>query len=136
MSKALEIVRHLIENEDDYSVFDEEPQPPVDEVDDIIDRHEPTMEYHSIVFLSDSEATEPLQILDEHGEDKAMEYLAQWDYGSEMEHSPSDREPWGSSDHTVKTELGNGDIYIMSYNLRRGYIGLTRGRPKMTPTDQ
>ena len=138
MSKASQLVSRLIENEDpdDYSVFDEEPEPPVDEVTDLIDRHEPTMEYFDIVFLSDSEATEPLEILDQHGEDRAMEYLAQWDYGGENEHSPSTRKPWGTSDHVVQTQLDNGDIYYMSYNTRLGYIGLSRGRAKMSPTDQ
>ena len=138
MSKASQLVSRLIENEDpdDYSVFDEEPEPPVDEVTDLIDRHEPTMEYHDIVFMSGDDATEALEILDQHGEDRAMEYLAQWDYGGENEHSPSTRKPWGTSDHVVQTQLDSGDIYFMSYNQRRGYIGLVRGRAKMSPTDQ
>lgn len=124
------------EDPDDYSLFDDEPEPPVDEVADLIDRHKLTMEYHDIVFMQGDDATEPLQILDERGEDAAMEYLAQWDYGGENEHSPSTSKPWGSSDHVVQTELGNGDIYYLTYNTRYGYIGLVRGRPKMTPTDQ
>ena len=138
MSKASQLVSRLIENEDpdDYSVFDEEPEPPVDEVTDLIDRHEPTMEYHDIVFMSGDDATEALENLDQHGEDRAMEHLAQWDYGSENEHSPATRKPWGTSDHVVQTQLDNGDIYYMSYNTRLGYIGLSRGRAKMSPTDQ
>lgn len=141
MSKALQIVRHLIENDEDdpnwwKDVRGFKEDEPVDEVTDLIDRHKPTMEYHDIVFMQGDDATEPLQILDERGEDAAMEYLAQWDYGGENEHSPSTSKPWGSSDHVVQTELGNGDIYYLTYNTRYGYIGLVRGRPKMTPTDQ
>jgi hypothetical protein len=77
--------------------------------------------YHNIVFMQGDDAAEALQILDDKGERAALNHLAQWDYGTENEHSPETEEPWGSSDSTYK----NG-AYIMSYNTRLGYIGLTR----------
>lgn len=39
----------------------------------------------SIVFQQGDDADEALAIVDEHGPDAAIEYLAQWDYGEETE---------------------------------------------------
>lgn len=77
--------------------------------------------YHNIVFFQGEEADEPLQILDEKGVNKCLDFLAQWDYGSEMEHSPEEIPPWGTSDYVIKKKE-----YIICYNLRLGYIGLVR----------
>lgn len=79
------------------------------------------MIYHSIVFMQGDEATEPLEILDNKGAKAAIDYLAQWDYGTEMEHSPVTEPPWGDSDHTEKR-----GSYVLSYNTHLGYIGLVR----------
>lgn len=82
-----------------------------------------TYKFWTIVFMQGDEANEPLQILEDSGEDSAIEYLSQWDFGGESEHcmSGSETEPWGSSDYVYEA---NG--YILSYNTHFGYIGLTR----------
>lgn len=104
-------------------------------VDDNVDPKEyalsgadPKLVYYDIVFITGDEATEPLEILDQHGENAAIEYLAQWDYGAEMEHTPKTEKPWGSSDRVYKTDAGNGQTYFLSWNSRLGYISLTRGK--------
>ena len=75
-----------------------------------------------IVFLQNSQdAEEPLQILENQGEEAAIKYLSQWDYGGENEHSPTEDAPWGSSDKTFE----QGD-YVLSWNSGLGYIGLAR----------
>ena len=71
----------------------------------------------SVVFLDGSEADEPMRILDERGEQAAMEYLKQWHYPGE---------------HMTRSGFGNGTSdevytegpYQMSYNRGLGYIGL------------
>lgn len=82
--------------------------------------NEKAQKYYEIVFLQGEEAIEPLHILDDKGEDAAVEYLSQWDYGGEMEHSPEEQ-PWGEDDETFEK-----DDYVMSWNSRLGYIGLVR----------
>jgi hypothetical protein len=75
------------------------------------------MKYREIVFIQGEEANEPLDILNNEGEEKAMEYLQQWDYGNEnliTEHE----QPFGTTDILYKK-----DNYIMSYN-KVGYVGL------------
>lgn len=75
--------------------------------------------YERIVFLRDSEAEEPLQILDEHGEEKAIEFLSEWDYGDggDIHEGPS----YGTGDHTYFSGK-----WLLSYDLHRGYIGLEK----------
>lgn len=73
--------------------------------------------FRDVVFIQGEGATEPLRILDEQGEQSATDYLSQWDCGEGEER---DREPWGSSDYTFES-----GCYVLSYNLRLGYIGLT-----------
>lgn len=75
--------------------------------------------YQRIVFMQGEEADEALAILDEHGEDAAVEHLSQWDYGDgggEIMDEPAS----GDSDDVHETEDG----YRLSYNTRLGYIGL------------
>ena len=76
--------------------------------------------YYEIVFLQGDEAKEPLQILDDKGEAKAIDYLSDWDYGAEMEHTKIEA-PWGPDDDNFEK-----DDYILSYNTKLGYIGLVR----------
>ena len=86
--------------------------------------------YYSIVFLHDYEMEEPFEILNEKGEDAAIEYLSQWDFGSESEHCMSESidKPWGSSDTVYKK-----GFYVLSYNKPSGYISLTRKRKGVIP---
>jgi hypothetical protein len=73
--------------------------------------------YADIIFLQDSEAYEALDILDQCGEEEALNHLKQWDMGQydvEMD-SPGA----GSYDSTYER-----DGYIMTWNSGIGYIGL------------
>lgn len=73
--------------------------------------------YEDVVFMQGQEAEEPLRILDQEGEDAALEYLKTWHMvGS---HMGNDKLSHGSSDLTYKK-----DGYIMSWNPHLGYIGL------------
>ena len=76
-----------------------------------------TDKYENVVFVQGEEADEPLRILNDEGEEAALEYLKQWhDFGN---HEGTDQLGAGSSDSTFEK-----DGYIMSYNPRIGYIGL------------
>jgi len=72
--------------------------------------------FQEIVFLQAYEAYEVLDILDKDGEEKALKYLIQWDHGE--------------GEYIKNTGIGKDDTiykkgnYIMSYNIRLGYIGL------------
>ena len=73
--------------------------------------------YEEVVFMQDHEADDVLKILDERGEDAALDYLIQWhDPGI---HDTSDELGHGTSDRTYEK-----DGYIMSWNPYIGYIGL------------
>ena len=73
--------------------------------------------YEDVVFLDGSEADEALSILNQEGEDAAMEYLKQWhDHGN---HMGREELPFGTSDRTYEK-----DGYIMGYNEPLGYISL------------
>jgi hypothetical protein len=76
--------------------------------------------YHPIVFAQGEDARFPLALLAEEGILAAVQYLAQWDYGTELEHSPGPSQ-WGTGDRIAES----GD-YVVSYNQRLGYIGLAR----------
>jgi len=82
------------------------------------------MEYSNIVFLQDSEAKAALDILSEQGEKATFDHL-QYEYnygGGEIQINNSEGfTPWGTDDRLYKE--GN---YVMAYNLRIGYIGLTQ----------
>ena len=82
--------------------------------------------YSRIVFLQGEEADEPLRILDESGQDAAIEYLAGWDYGDDDD--THDEAASGDDDDVYETSpIGPlGDRYRLSYNTRLGYIGLER----------
>ena len=73
--------------------------------------------YEDVVFLDGSEADEALSILNQEGEDAAMEYLKQWhDHGN---HMGREELPFGTSDRAYEK-----DGYIMGYNEPLGYISL------------
>jgi hypothetical protein len=74
-------------------------------------------QYENVVFLQGDEAYQPLEILNDKGEDAALEYLKQWHYPGE--HEGTDHLGHGSSDHVYEK-----DGYIMSWNNALGYIGL------------
>ena len=85
--------------------------------------------WHSIVFMQDDEADEPLSILANEGEEAAIEYLAQWDYGDETQfasevngHTYSSPADCAGTHDTVAIV---GD-YAVSYNEGLSYIGLMR----------
>lgn len=81
--------------------------------------------YHDIVFINEYDDETIKDFLNDNTrnlkESDVVEYLAQWDYGSEMEHSPRNEPPYGTSDTVFKY----GE-YILSYNSGLGYAGLTR----------
>lgn len=76
--------------------------------------------YQEIVFMQNENAEEALKILNEQGEEAAMNHLKQWDYG-ENEGEIYEQNPGGSNDHIYR----QGDC-IMTYNESLGYIGLCR----------
>ena len=76
--------------------------------------------YLEIVFIQNEEAETPLKILEEQGENAAMNYLRQWDYGDDNGEI-YDRNPGGSGDSVYRK--GN---YVMTYNTSLGYIGLCK----------
>ena len=75
--------------------------------------------YERIVFLQNEEADEALRILDEKGEEKAIDYLCQWDCGDggDIEEGSSA----GPYDHTASLAR-----YELNYDTRLGYIGLQK----------
>lgn len=75
--------------------------------------------HSSIVFMQGEEADVPLEILNSKGEDAALEYLKQWDYGDATETTVGSGA--GRSDSQYQK-----DNYLMSWNDRLGYIGLER----------
>lgn len=80
--------------------------------------------YAQIVFMQDSEADEPLQILKDKGPKAAATYLSQWDAGDSPDISTTP--PWGDEDDTYKVTVPNAGTYILSVNTRVGYIGLVK----------
>lgn len=83
--------------------------------------------YYEIVFLQQRDGIKPLEILREEGKDAALEYLKQYDYGKELDHSPVEA-PWGDDDETYEK-----DGYVMSWSAELGYIGLVREVKKEEP---
>lgn len=73
--------------------------------------------FEQIVFMQGDEADEPLQILDNEGEQAAMDYLKDWHYPGE--HDTRAASGAGNSDNTYKK-----DGYIMAWNDDLEYIGL------------
>ena len=77
------------------------------------------VQYTSIIFLQDSEADEPMKILEQDGQDACLEHLREWDYGGSDEVAL--KAPWGANDHLF--QIFN---YVVNYNSGLSYIGLTR----------
>lgn len=73
--------------------------------------------YEDVVFLQGSEADEALHILENQGQDAALNYLTQWHMLGQ--HMGSQGAGHGSRDHTYEK-----DGYIMSWNTDLNYIGL------------
>lgn len=75
--------------------------------------------YQEVVFAQGDDAVEPLQILDEGGEEAAVEYLKQWDVGETSARYHESKH--GDSDYTYLTP----DLsYLLSYSSSMGYVGL------------
>ena len=78
------------------------------------------MKYQNIYFAQEHEAEKALGILTEFGEEEVINYLIQFDYND----SPIEEingTPWGSYD-----EKYTKDNYVLTYDTRMGYIGLTK----------
>lgn len=73
--------------------------------------------YEEVVFLQGEHADEALYILNQKGEEAALEYLKQWHYFGE--HPGTTQIPHGSGD-----EIFEKDGYTMSYSTQLNYIGL------------
>jgi len=73
--------------------------------------------YEQIIFIQDEASTEALAILDAHGDEAAIRFLAQWHAFGEHECRETSSE--GASD-TVVCNAG----YILSYSQTMDYIGL------------
>ena len=76
--------------------------------------------YFPIISLQGKQAAEVLPIIEHQGEPAAIDFLSQWDFGAESEHSPQPA-PWGADDRLYRS-----GPYILSYNLPLGYVGLCR----------
>ncbi len=72
-----------------------------------------------IIFLQGEDAAAALDLLDTEGEAAALDYLADWDNGDGYARCA---EPGAGTDDDV---YADGD-YILTYNVRLGYIGLER----------
>lgn len=83
--------------------------------------------YFQIVFMQGDEAAEVLPIIEHQGELAAIDFLSQWDFGPESQHT-AEPAPWGSGDRLYRSGQ-----YILSYNTRLGYVGLCRVA-EATPT--
>lgn len=62
--------------------------------------------------------------MDEIEEEEIFQYLKQWDYGGENEHTLYDELPCGKADDT--RDHGENNEYVLAYNSSLGYIGLYR----------
>ena len=89
--------------------------------------------YYTIIILKYNEAKPVIDLLKSGNVNKAIDYLAQWDYAGESEHgmSISKTPPWGKDDRTYK--LGK---YTLFYNPNFDYVGLARLGTKLKETSQ
>lgn len=95
------------DSEDDIKKFDQEHG------------NEPeSKEYADIVFMQGHEAEEVMDILNQQGQEAAMNHLKQWDNG---EYHNVTENPFGSQDKLYR----QGD-YVMGYNTGIPYIGLSK----------
>jgi N6-adenosine-specific RNA methylase IME4 len=90
------------------------------------------MRYANIVFMQGEEGHEVVDKLCNvegvvaHGATaesitETIEYLSQWDFGTESEHDI--RDSIGAGTHDTVVEEGE---YVLTYNLGHGYVGLMR----------
>jgi len=81
--------------------------------------------YHNIIFLNDYEDETVAAFLAgdqaEFNLIQMIDYLNNWDYGSENEHSPQSEPSHGTSD-----DYHQSGEYILSWNNGLGYVGLDR----------
>jgi hypothetical protein len=89
--------------------------------------------YANIVFMQDDDADYVLDRLcrvhdwviadgpTQETIEAAIDYLAQWDYGTESEHDLRDEIGAGTSDDIFE----HGD-YVLTWHLGLGYVGLMR----------
>jgi hypothetical protein len=74
--------------------------------------------YEDIVLMQGDEAREPLTILDQDGEEAAIDFLKQW-------HNPGEHpRRYDTGAGTSDTIYKDDDGYILVYNWKEGYIGL------------
>lgn len=78
-------------------------------------------QYQQIVFMQGDEALDALEILEQVGEQAAIDYLRLWE-SVEDTSEVSPISPAGDLDQVYEGENG----YILNCNLRMGYIGLCR----------
>lgn len=78
------------------------------------------MVFEDIIFLQDEDAIEALKILEMKGEQEALKYLLEWDYGEGPVRTLKGV-PWGTLDQVYRYK-----DYIMTYNTGIGYIGLIK----------
>lgn len=82
----------------------------------------------TIVFLQDDEYEDMIDAANDMGGsvDACIEYMAQWDYGTENDDARTDDAPqWGSSD-TLHTGTYGGIEYVYAVNHHYGYASLNR----------
>ena len=77
------------------------------------------MRYQGIVFMQGDEAAGALDHLERYGEEAAIDFLAEWDFGNG---EVRDHTSVGEHDDLYETDDG----MRLSYNTRLGYIGLER----------
>ena len=75
------------------------------------------MKYAQIIFLQNSEANEPLNILNEFGPDAAIDHLSVWDDGVYCDLREDTGA--GTQDRSYETKR-----YVLTYNTHLNYIGL------------
>ena len=104
-------------NKNEYDNSEETPE--VSETVEVkIKNVEPKL-FAQIVFMQDSQANTPLSILNSYGEEKAINYLKQWDYSEYHHVTENYLKEIGDNDEVFETEN-----YILTYNLRLTYICL------------
>lgn len=75
--------------------------------------------FAQIVFIQGHEANKPISILNNYGEEKAIKYLTQWDFGEYHQVTENYLKEIGDSDEVYETAA-----HILTYNLRLNYVGL------------
>jgi len=75
--------------------------------------------FAQVVFIQGQDANTPLSILNNYGEESAIDYLSQWDYGEYHQVTENYLKEIGSNDEVFET-----DDHILTYNLRLNYISL------------